>query len=464
MMVIHDNTANAYVGMKIPQGSQLFSEGTMGMATGNHNHIEVAPCAFTRMYVLNSSGVYMMPNNVNPADVFFIDDTRIINGGGLNWAKIPTSSTSNNTNSSVVSFDKMEEENWAVRFKNDVPITIHKDTSNGASIGTFVKGETQIYTHKGVGGGHRWIGWKETINGITYKCVCAISGSETRGKDMWVELIDPSTLSSKEESKQEDNNSQSNPNNNTTPPTTSNEEDEVVKAEQPDLEPLILESQYGLTIKQSLVDKSLYGYKCHYVMTPEFVVIHNAGTNGNPSAENLNNAMKKNQEQKSWHFSVDENMAVQGLPINRNGWHAGDGGDGDGNRKGIAIEICRDMYDDGSNTYKLTKGTSDERFDKAKDNGALLAAIILNKYGWDISHVKKHQDFMDKYCPHHILNDGWNRFLELVQSHLDEIQGKNIGKEPEVPKEDEEKIDTKQVNSLVSLLIKLIEKILGIFK
>lgn len=461
MMVIHDNTANAYVGMKIPQGSQLFSEGTMGMATGNHNHIEVAPCAFTRMYVLNSSGVYMMPNNVNPADIFFVDDTRIINGGGLNWAKIPTS---NNTNSSVVSFDKMEEENWAVRFKNDVPIIIHKDTSNGASIGTFVKGETQVYTHKGVGNGHRWIGWKETINGITYKCVCAISRSETRGKDMWVELIDPSTLSSKEESKQENNNSQSNPNNNTTPPTTSNEEDEVAKAEQPDLKPLILESQYGLTIKQSLVDKSLYGYKCHYVMTPEFIVIHNAGTNGNPSAENLNNAMKKNQEQKSWHFSVDENGAIQGLPINRNGWHAGDGGDGDGNRKGIAIEICRDMYDDGSNTYKLTKGISYERFDKAKDNGALLAAIILNKYGWDISHVKKHQDFMDKYCPHHILNDGWDRFLELVQSHLDEIQGKNIEKEPEVPKEDKEKIDTKQVNSLVSLLIKLIEKILGIFK
>lgn len=464
MMVIHDNTANAYKGMTIAQGQQLFSEGTAGKATGNHNHIEVGIGQFKGMYVLNAYGVYMMPGNVNPADVFFVNDTQIINGGGLNWAKIPTSSTSNNTNSSVVSFDEMEEENWAVRFKNDVPIIIHKDTSNGASIGTFVRGETQVYTHKGVGNGHRWIGWKETINGITYKCVCAISGSETRGKDMWVELIDPSTLSSKEESKQEDNNSQSNHNNNTTPPNTSNEEDEVAKAEQPDLEPLILESQYGLTIKQSLVDKSLYGYKCHYVMTPEFVVIHNAGTNGNPSAENLNNAMKKNQEQKSWHFSVDENGAVQGLPINRNGWHAGDGGDGDGNRKGIAIEICRDMYDDGSNTYKLTKGISDERFDKAKDNGALLTAIILNKYGWDISHVKKHQDFMDKYCPHHILNDGWDRFLELVQSHLDEIQGKNIEKEPEAPKEDEEKVDTKQVNSLVSLLIKLIEKILGIFK
>lgn len=467
MMVIHDNTANAYKGMTIAQGQQLFSEGTAGYATGNHNHIEVGIGQFKGMYVLNAYGVYMMPGNVNPADVFFVDDTRIINGGGLNWAKIPTSSTSNNTNSSVVSFDKMEEENWAVRFKNEVPIIIHKDTSNGANIGTFVRGETQVYTHKGVGNGHRWIGWKETINGVTYKCVCAISGSETRGKDMWVELIDPSTLSSKEESKQENNNSQSNPNNNTTSPTTSNEEDEVAKAEQPDLEPLILESQHGLTIKQSLVDKSLYGYKCHYVMTPEFIVIHNAGTNGNPSAQSLNKAMGSNKEQKSWHFSVDENGAVQGLPINRNGWHAGDGGDGDGNRKGIAIEICRDMYDDGSNTYKLTKGISDERFDKAKDNGALLTAILLNKYGWDISHVKKHQDFMNKYCPHHILNDGWDRFLELIQSHLDEIQGKNIEKEPtesEIPKENKEQVDAKQVNSLVSLLIKLVEKLLSIFK
>ena len=211
------------------------------------------------------------------------------------------------------------------------------------------------------------------------------------------------------------------------------------EAENIDLEPVVLESQYGLNITKALVDKTIYKYKCHYVMNPEFIVIHNAGTNGNPSAQSLNKAMGSNKEQKSWHFSVDENGAYQGLPINRNGWHAGDGGDGDGNRKGIAIEICRDMYDDGSNTYKLTKGTADERFDKAKDNGALLAAILLYKYNWDISHVKKHQDFMNKYCPHHILNDGWDKFLKQVQSHLDNIIEAN--KPVEKPAEPEKPVE-----------------------
>lgn len=31
---------------------------------------------------------------------------------------------------------------------------------------------------------------------------------------------------------------------------------------------------------------------------------------------------------------------VQGILENRNAWHAGDGAEGMGNRKGLAIEIC----------------------------------------------------------------------------------------------------------------------------
>lgn len=439
MMVIHDNTANAYVGMKIPQGSQLFSEGTMGKATGNHNHIEVAPVAFTRMYVLNSRGIYMMPNNVNPADIFFVDDTRIINGGGLNWAKISTSSSP--SPSSLI-----QEDGVATLTVDGIRARLNN--ANGDVVRTYNSGDKIRYYWKWIGNGHRYIVWKEGNNYI----YLAVSGTEVAGQDPWATFSEPEDSKPIEKPVEP------------AKPSTPVEDDGMEEAENIDLEPVVLESQYGLNITKALVDKTIYKYKCHYVMNPEFIVIHNAGTNGNPSAQSLNKAMGSNKEQKSWHFSVDENGAYQGLPINRNGWHAGDGGDGDGNRKGIAIEICRDMYDDGSNTYKLTKGISDKRFDKAKDNGALLAAIILNKYGWDISHVKKHQDFMDKYCPHHILNDGWDRFLELVQSHLDEIQGKNIEKEPEVPKEDEEKIDTKQINSLVSLLIELIKKILSIFK
>ncbi len=195
MMVIHDSTANAYVGMKISQGQQLFTEGVAGNATGNHNHIEVALGKFGGTHYVASgyktswnTTVYMMPNNINPAEVFFVDDTNIVDGGGLNWGTIPTQS------SSGLSYDDMEDETWAVRFKNDTPITIHKNSTTGESFGTFVNGETQAYSKKGAWNGHRWIGYKATVNGKEYKCVCAISGSEKRGEDMWVELIDPSTI------------------------------------------------------------------------------------------------------------------------------------------------------------------------------------------------------------------------------------------------------------------------------
>lgn len=87
-MVIHDNTANAYVGMIVKQGDQLYDEGTAGYrVTGPHNHIEIGIGNFKGMYVLNNHGVWMMPGNVDPSDVLFADDTKIINGGGLIWEK-----------------------------------------------------------------------------------------------------------------------------------------------------------------------------------------------------------------------------------------------------------------------------------------------------------------------------------------------------------------------------------------
>lgn len=113
--------------------------------------------------------------------------------GYLIHKDLPNTTTTN----SPLTYDQMIDETWAVSFKNDTPIIIHKDNTKGPNFGTFVKGEKQKYTKKGAWGGHRWIGWIENINGVNYKCVCAISGSETRGQDMWVDLIDPVTLNSK---------------------------------------------------------------------------------------------------------------------------------------------------------------------------------------------------------------------------------------------------------------------------
>jgi hypothetical protein len=111
-----------------------------------------------------------------------------------------------------------------------------------------------------------------------------------------------------------------------------------------------------------------------------------------------------NNNECSFHYAVDDQEVVQGIPENRNAWHAGDG-NGPGNRQGIAIEIC----------YSLSGG---ERFDVAERNGAQLAAMLLNKYDWGIDRLTKHQDYMDKYCPHRTLDRGWGRFVEMVQSYM----------------------------------------------
>ena len=91
-------------------------------------------------------------------------------------------------------------------------------------------------------------------------------------------------------------------------------------------------------IIQRLVPQSKYSIKCPYEMIPEGITVHN--TANDASALNEITYMTNNNYEISYHYAVDDIQAVQGLPLNRNGWHASDGGSGFGNRKTIAIEIC----------------------------------------------------------------------------------------------------------------------------
>lgn len=159
-----------------------------------------------------------------------------------------------------------------------------------------------------------------------------------------------------------------------------------------------------VNIRQSLVDTNKYDVKCPHDMNAEFIVVHN--TANDASANNEISYMKSNNNKVSFHYAVDDIEIVQGIPENRNAWHAGDG-NGEGNRKGIAIEIC----------YSKSGG---ERFDKAEENAAEFIASKLKEKGWGIDKVKKHQDFDDKYCPHRTLDLGWDRFLNKIRSYLGE--------------------------------------------
>ena len=159
-------------------------------------------------------------------------------------------------------------------------------------------------------------------------------------------------------------------------------------------------------VKQNLVALDNYSIKCPYSMTAEFIVVHN--TANDASAENEIAYMIRNKNQVSFHYAVDNQEVVQGLPINQNAWACGDGANGSGNRKGIQVEIC----------YSKSGGT---RFDNAEKNAAHFIATLLRERGWGIEKVKKHQDFSNKYCPHRTLDKGWNGFIQMIKSYLNDM-------------------------------------------
>ncbi|MRD34558.1 N-acetylmuramoyl-L-alanine amidase [Bacillus thuringiensis] len=156
-----------------------------------------------------------------------------------------------------------------------------------------------------------------------------------------------------------------------------------------------------MEIRKKLVDPSKYGTKCPYTMNPEFITVHN--TYNDATAENEVSYMIRNDNQVSFHIAVDDKEAVQGIPLERNAWHCGDGG-GNGNRKSIGVEIC----------YSLSGG---DQYYKAEDNAAIVVAQLMKQYNIPISKVRTHQSWSGKYCPHRMLDEGrWNSFIERVQN------------------------------------------------
>ena len=160
-------------------------------------------------------------------------------------------------------------------------------------------------------------------------------------------------------------------------------------------------------VRKNLMSSSLYSWKSPYSMQPTRIVVHNTANDASADQEirYMNKSATEGGRQVSYHYAVDDIEAVQGLPENRNGWHAGDGGNGKGNREGIAIEIC----------YSKSGG---DRFIKAEQNAVELIVDILKRYGWGIDKVTKHQDYSGKYCPHRTLDMGWDRFINMIKAKL----------------------------------------------
>lgn len=140
---------------------------------------------------------------------------------------------------------------------------------------------------------------------------------------------------------------------------------------------------------------------------PNYVVIHETdnwskGANARAHAT----AMKNGNLDGTVHYYVDSQECYQTLEHQDGAWAVGDGHGryGISNLNSINIEICVNPESD---------------YYTAVDRAARLAAMLLNQYGWDTSHLKRHYDASRKHCPRRILDEGlWDNFVKCTASYM----------------------------------------------
>lgn len=163
-----------------------------------------------------------------------------------------------------------------------------------------------------------------------------------------------------------------------------------------------------LTIKQDFIPVGRKNRPAN-PMKPEYVTIHLTGNKAATATANNHVSYLKSDSAAnapaSWHFTVDDGSTIyQHLPTSENGWHAGDGSNGPGNRKSIGIEVCE--YD-GINQ------------NKSWANAAWLTAKQLMEHNLPLSAVVQHNKWSGKDCPKDLRAAGkWQWFLDLVAAEI----------------------------------------------
>lgn len=136
-------------------------------------------------------------------------------------------------------------------------------------------------------------------------------------------------------------------------------------------------------------------------MRPRFITVHNTenpGADARQHARALNNGALRN----NWHFTVDQSVAVQHIPLNETGRHADAGGPGD--LYSIGIEMCEKQG---------------ESLPKTFDRAAKLIAYQMYKNRIPLRNVVPHYYWTRKRCPHLLLDNGvpggkWAWFISRV--------------------------------------------------
>ncbi|MFZ4768092.1 MAG: N-acetylmuramoyl-L-alanine amidase family protein [Roseimicrobium sp.] len=178
-----------------------------------------------------------------------------------------------------------------------------------------------------------------------------------------------------------------------------------------------------VNLKQDMIPKGRVGRRFFRPMNVRYITIHST-QNYTGNAYNHALALKRGALRATrrkggnrigfltWHFTVQDNLAIQHLPTNEQGEHADF--DGPGNNHSIGIEMCEHRGNDIARTI---------------DKTARLTAFLMWEHNIPISNVVPHYHWPrrgvnppNKDCPHFLLDNGrpgatWRWFLGRVQAH-----------------------------------------------
>lgn len=168
---------------------------------------------------------------------------------------------------------------------------------------------------------------------------------------------------------------------------------------------LTIETIGSAKVEIDLIPKSNTKARPAYPMDFDYITVHEtANPRVGADAKMHTEYVDETVQYVSWHFTVDGKMIFQELPIIENSWNAGDGRNGDGNRKSVSLELCVHKDGDWNTTkYNATK---------------LIVALLLHG-GKTPDVVKPHKFWSGKDCPHNILKEGWAGYMSLIEKEYE---------------------------------------------
>ncbi len=182
-----------------------------------------------------------------------------------------------------------------------------------------------------------------------------------------------------------------------------------------------------VNLKADLIPRGRHGRKVVRPMKPRYITIHstqNRSADAWKHSQALRNGALRSPKTRygnrigylTWHFTVDDRVAIQHLPTSEQGEHADF--HGPGNCYSIGIEMCEHRGSDLRRTI---------------DRTAKLTALLMKRNHIPLRNVVPHYHWPrrgkhppNKNCPHFLLDHGrpgpkWRAFLSRVDFHYQRL-------------------------------------------